>query len=74
MPDIKLTESEAAILKVALSSLTVRSRTGELGVMHAGRFVAVQGAQSIIFKREEKEELEKAVKKLGLSSLSSFNG
>ncbi len=74
MLDMKLTEDEVAILKLALSSLSVKSRTGELGVMHAGRFVSVQGTQPVILKKEEKEILDKVAKKVGLGGLSSFNG
>ena len=42
MPDVRPTE-EAQAVRAALSTLVVKARTGELGVMHgAGRFVSTQ--------------------------------
>jgi len=71
---MKLTEDEIAILRLALSSLLVKSRTGELGVMHAGRFISAQSVQPVILKKEQKESLDIVAKKVGLSGLASFNG
>lgn len=67
MPEIKLTAEEAHALRAALSALVVKARTGELGILHgAERFVSTQR----IFKKADREALDAAARKLGLSAVA----
>lgn len=63
--DIKLTDDEVKVLRAALSTLVIKGKTGELGIT-AGmdRFVST----GRIFKKGDREILDSAVKKLGVSS------
>lgn len=64
MTEIKLTPEEAQAVRAALSTLVVRARTGELGVMHgADRFVSTER----ILKKADREALEAAARKLDLT-------
>ena len=66
MAEVKLRDEEAQALRAALASLCVRSRTGEVGIVHgADRFVLTQR----VFKKAELDSLEAAARKLGLSGL-----
>lgn len=61
--DIKLTPDEANALRVALSSLAIRNRTGELGVLHGmDRFVSTNRTLS----KTERNSLDQACRKIGL--------
>lgn len=72
--EVKLTEDEIAILRLVLSALSVKARTGELGVMHAGRFISVQDGRAVILKREDKNTLDRVARRLGINGLSSVDG
>ena len=62
MSDIELTPEESAVLRAVLSKLSVRERTGEVGIIHgADRFVSTQ----LILKKSEREKLTAAALKLG---------
>ena len=66
MSDIKLSPDEAQALRVALSTLVIRDRTGELGVLHGmERFVSTQRT----FAKAERAALDTAARKLGLSGM-----
>lgn len=70
--DVKLTDEEVKALRAAIGTLVVKGRTGELGIT-AGmeRFVST----GRVLKKSDRETLNAAAKKLGLSSgLSVFNG
>jgi len=71
MSDVRLSPGEAAALRTALSALVVKTRTGELGIMHgAARFVSTQR----IFRRPELEALQTAARKLGLGGIGEHDG
>jgi F0F1-type ATP synthase epsilon subunit len=64
MPEVKLTAEEADVLRHVLASLAIKTRTGELGILHGmDRFVSTQR----IFKKAERKVLDDAARKLGLS-------
>ena len=69
--DIKLTDDEIKMLRLVLQSVAIRARTGDLGIMHGmNRFVSTNRS----FKKEERETLDSAAKKLGLGGVSTFSG
>jgi hypothetical protein len=71
MADVRLTSEEVQALRTALSALVVKARTGELGLLHgADRFVSSQR----IFKKAERDALDAAARKLGLSGLAEYRG
>ncbi len=71
MDEIRLTTDEAGALRSALSTLVVKARTGELGLLHgADRFVSSQR----ILKKAERDALNAAARKLGLSGLAEYRG
>lgn len=63
--DVKLTDDEVKALRAALQTLVIKTRTGELGIT-AGmdRFVST----GRVLKKADRDTLDAAVKKLGLSS------
>ena len=62
--DIKLNDQEIAILRALLTELTIRKRTGELGIMHGmERFVST----NVTFKKLHLEILDQIVRKIGLT-------
>jgi hypothetical protein len=66
MSEIKLSSDEAQALRLALSTLVVRDRTGELGVLHGlERFVSTQRT----FTKPERASLDSAARKLGLAGM-----
>ena len=63
MSQVILSESEAKSLARALRHLVVRSRTGELGILHGkDRFVSTQDS----FRKPDLTALESAIGKLGV--------
>jgi hypothetical protein len=71
MPEVKLTPEEAEVLRAAVSTLVVKNRSGELGIMHgANRFIATQR----IFRKPERELLDAAARKLGLGGIPEYRG
>jgi hypothetical protein len=71
MPDVKLTSEEAEAVRAALSTLVVKNRSGELGIMHgADRFVSAQR----IFRKKDREILDVAARKLGLPGIPEYRG
>jgi hypothetical protein len=69
MAEVRLTPDEANALRSALSTLVVKARTGELGLLHgADRFVSSQR----IFKKAERDALDAAARKLGLAGLAEY--
>lgn len=67
MPDIKVTTEEATVLKAVLARLAIRSRTGEVGIVHGmDRFISSQ----LILKRGERELLAVLAAKVGLPAIS----
>lgn len=71
MSDVRLSPGEAAALRTALSALVVKTRTGELGIVHgAGRFVSTQR----IFRKAELDALHAAARKLGLGGVGEHGG
>ncbi|MDF1501720.1 hypothetical protein [Roseisolibacter sp. H3M3-2] len=71
MPEVKLTAAEAEVLRTVLAALAVKGRTGEVGILHgADRFVSTQQ----LLKRADREALESAARKIGLSGLRVYAG
>lgn len=71
MPEVKLTPAEVEALRAVLSSLRVKTRTGEIGVLHgADRFVSTQ----TVFRKPERDALDAVARKVGLSGVSEFLG
>ena len=64
MPQVTLNAPESNTLARAVRHLVIHSRTGELGIMHgADRFVSTHDC----FRKADLEQLELAVKKLGIT-------
>lgn len=64
MSDTKLSTEELQILCAVIAPLVVKSRTGELGILHgAERFVSTQ----IILKKKDLYIMDSVEKKIGLS-------
>ena len=62
---INLTKDESDILKILLSQLVIKKRTGEVGIIHgAERFISTR----LCLKTEHKEILNSAYQKLGASN------
>ena len=62
--NVILTSEQAAAVASALRELAIRSRTGELGVLHGmDRFVAT----GCPLKKEQRATLDEAARKLGLT-------
>jgi hypothetical protein len=71
MSEVRLTAEEAEAVRAALSLLVVKSRTGELGIMHgADRFVSTNRT----FRKKDREMLDTAVRKLGLPGIPEYRG
>jgi len=71
MSEVRLTAEEADAVRAAMASLVVKSRTGELGIMHgADRFVSMQR----IFRKKDREMLDAAARKLGLAGIPEYRG
>ena len=71
MPEVKLTAAEADVLRTVLAALSVKGRTGEVGIIHgADRFVSTQQ----ILKKADREALESAAMKVGLRGLRQYAG
>ena len=69
MSDVKLSPDEVQALRALLSTLVIRDRTGELGVMHGmARFVSTQRT----FAKAERVVLDAAARKLGLSGMRIY--
>ena len=67
--DIKLTQEEIDTVRLILSKLCIRRRTGELGILHGmDRFVSLQ----IILKKPAIEVLENVAKKTGLNEITQI--
>ncbi len=65
MSELRLTGDEANALRAILSTLVLRDRTGERGVLHGlDRFVSTNRT----FSKPQREAIESAVRKLGLHS------
>jgi hypothetical protein len=63
MAQVILNDPESKQLARAVRHLTIRSRTGELGIVHgADRFVSTNDC----FRKVELEQLELALRKLGI--------
>jgi hypothetical protein len=71
MSEVRLTAEEAEAVRAALSLLVVKNRTGELGIMHgADRFVSAQR----IFRKQDRQALDAAARKLGLPNIPEYRG
>jgi hypothetical protein len=63
VPEVRLTDEEAQVMRDVLRRLVIRTRTGEVGIVHGmERFVSSQA----VLKRKELETLDSAARKLGL--------
>ena len=63
MAETILTTDEVTVLRAVLAKLTVRSRTGELGIMHgAERFVSTH----LCLNKAERKTLAAIASKVGL--------
>lgn len=68
--ETKLSSEELKILGKVLSKIVIKSRTGELGIMHgADRFVSTQ----LLLKKEEIIALEQINLKIGNKSVSKIS-
>ena len=72
MAEITLADEEIEVLRLVLRVLAIKSRTGQVGIVHgADRFVATQQ----ILKKGQRDTLDTVAKKLGLAGgISSFEG
>jgi hypothetical protein len=72
MAEIKLSDDEIAVLRVVLRAVVIKSRTGELGIVHGmDRFVSTQQ----ILKKGRRDTLDSVAKKLGIpGGIGSFEG
>jgi hypothetical protein len=69
MADITLTSDEAKELRIALSTILVRERTGEIGITHGlERFVST----NITRRKPELAHLDAVARKIGLGALKRF--
>ena len=69
--DIKISESEKEILKIVLSQIIIKKRTGELGVVHGiDRFVS----SNISLKKDGIETLDQLAKKFGIGEIRKYDG
>lgn len=60
--EIKIFEAELEILKLLLSQITIKNRTGEIGIMHGTeRFVSTK----IVLKKDGVQLLQQLAKKAG---------
>ena len=67
--EIKISDNELGVLRKILTNLVIKSRTGEIGIIHgADRFVSTNN----ILKKEEIEILDKVFNKAGLSGLKKI--
>ncbi len=63
--EIKLNQSETALLKTILSEIKIKKRTGELGILHGiNRFVST----NVVFKKEHIAVLDELARKMGLQN------
>ena len=63
MPEAKLTPEESQVLRTVLAAISVRTRTGEVGIVHGlERFVSAQ----VILKKKDLDTLDTAARKVGL--------
>ncbi|WP_394751090.1 hypothetical protein [Spongiimicrobium salis] len=61
---MKLDTEEKQLIERLLSIIAIKSRTGEIGVVHgADRFVSSQ----LILKKADFQKLESGIKKMGIS-------
>lgn len=61
--DVKLDSDEVAVLKILLSEVVIKNRSGELGIMHgANRFVSTNRP----LRKAGLEALDSVYKKVGL--------
>ena len=68
--EIKLSDSEIEVLKIIMSQLAIKGRTGEVGIMHGSdRFVSTQ----VILKKDAVLSLQQVAKKMG-GQVKSCNG
>jgi len=69
MPSVSLSEEELKELKTVLSTIHLKERTGEIGILHGlDRFVSAK----IILKKKEVEALDAIAKRCGLAGLKRF--
>lgn len=63
---MKLESDEAAVLKAILQRISIRKRTGEVGIIHgAERFVSTQ----LALKKLERKALESLAAKAGIKNI-----
>jgi F0F1-type ATP synthase epsilon subunit len=63
MSETKLSSEELQVLRAVIAPIVVKSRTGELGILHGmGRFVSTQ----VILKKKDLDVLDSVAKKIGL--------
>ena len=71
IPEARLTTDESQALRTVLTVLSLRSHTGEVGLMHGlDRFVSSQ----VILKKCDLDILDAAARKLGLGGGIKRNG
>lgn len=67
--EIKISDNELGVLRKILNNIVIKSRTGEIGILHgADRFVSTNS----ILKKEDIETLDKVFNKAGLSGLKKI--
>lgn len=65
MAEVNLSDDEARLLRLALSHIVVKARTGELGIVHGlDRFVSTNTP----LRGPDLKSLDSAAKKLGLAN------
>lgn len=71
MAETRLTAEESEAVRMALATMVVKRRTGELGILHgADRFVSTQRT----LRKAERDALDAAARKLGLGGLREYPG
>ncbi len=71
MSEVRLTSDEADVLRRVLRTIAIRRRTGEVGVVHGmNRFVSTNQP----LKQQDRESLNAAARKLGLSGITLHDG
>lgn len=65
MGNVTLSPEEADVLRCVLGAITVKGRTGEIGIVHGmDRFVSSQ----LVLRKAQREALDSLAKRAGLSA------
>ena len=69
--EAKLNAEEINALRLALSAIVIKERTGEFGILHGmDRFVSAQ----VILKKPARAALDSVMRKTGAASITRYDG